>query len=122
MFNILFKGKKMPSIFFYPHKIIIPKGLTVYAKKGESILDIALSNNIQIDHACEKSCACCTCHCIIRKGFFSLSECTEQEEDLLDKAWGLERFSRLSCQTKIGIENIEVEIPFYNVNYVNEKK
>ncbi|VFP79392.1 ISC system 2Fe-2S type ferredoxin [Buchnera aphidicola] len=110
----------MPKIVFYPQKFILPKGLSVKGKTGETILDIALSNKIKMEHACEKSCACCTCHCIIRKGFYSLSKCEEKEEDLLDKAWGLEKFSRLGCQARLGTKDIEVEIPIYNVNYVNE--
>lgn len=106
----------MPKVFFYPNPLIIPKGLLVTAKTGTSILDIALNNNIKMEHACEKSCACCTCHCIIKKGFFSLSKCLEKEEDLLDKAWGLEQYSRLGCQAKLGKKNIEVYIPIYNIN------
>ncbi|WP_343126546.1 ISC system 2Fe-2S type ferredoxin [Buchnera aphidicola] len=106
----------MPKIFFYPHKILLPIGITVISVPGKSILDIALENKINIEHACEKSCACCTCHCIIRKGFNSLSICQEKEEDLLDKAWGLEKYSRLACQAKIGISDISVEIPLYTLN------
>ncbi|VFP77979.1 ISC system 2Fe-2S type ferredoxin [Buchnera aphidicola] len=110
----------MPKVIFYPHKFILPKGLSVQGKTGETILDIALFNKIKMEHACEKSCACCTCHCIIRKGFSSLSPCQENEEDLLDKAWGLEKYSRLGCQARLGKESIEVEIPLYHVNHVNE--
>lgn len=112
----------MPNIFFYPQKFILPNGLSVQASSGQSILDIALENNIAMEHACEKSCACCTCHCIIRKGFNSLSECSEEEDDLLDKAWGLEKYSRLGCQACIGNDDIEVEIPLYSVHYINEMK
>ncbi|ABJ90841.1 ISC system 2Fe-2S type ferredoxin [Buchnera aphidicola] len=112
----------MPNIFFYPQKFILPKGLKVTGNTGDSILDVALKNNIKMEHACEKSCACCTCHCIIRKGFSSLSKCYEKEEDLLDKAWGLERNSRLGCQARLGTKDIEVEIPLYHVNRSSEKK
>lgn len=110
----------MPNIFFYPQKFILPNGLSVVALPGKTILDIALENNIPMEHACEKSCACCTCHCIIRKGFYSLSKCLEKEEDLLDKAWGLEKYSRLGCQAKLGKKDIEVEIPLYSVNHAND--
>ncbi|CUR53366.1 ISC system 2Fe-2S type ferredoxin [Buchnera aphidicola] len=106
----------MPKIFFYPHKILLPFGAVISAKPGQSILNVALENHINIEHACEQSCACCTCHCIIRKGFNSLSICLENEEDLLDKAWGLEKYSRLACQAKLGEEDIEVEIPIYNLH------
>ncbi|AHG59808.1 ISC system 2Fe-2S type ferredoxin [Buchnera aphidicola] len=110
----------MPKIIFLPHKIILPQGAILEAKKGETILNIALKNNIQLEHACGQSCACSTCHCIIRKGFLSLSGGSEKEDDILDKAWGLESESRLSCQAIIGDVDIEVEIPLYNVNYVTE--
>ncbi|ALD15522.1 2Fe-2S ferredoxin [Buchnera aphidicola (Aphis glycines)] len=110
----------MPKIFFLPHKFILPKGAICICKKGETILNVALLNNIKLEHACEKSCACSTCHCIIRKGFLSLSGWTEKEEDVLDKAWGLESTSRLSCQAIIGDSDIEVEIPLYNANHVSD--
>ncbi|AEO08362.1 ISC system 2Fe-2S type ferredoxin [Buchnera aphidicola] len=111
----------MPNILFLPHKIILPKGAKLQAKKGETILHVALKNNIKLEHACEQSCACSTCHCIIRKGFLSVSGWSEKEDDILDKAWGLEAESRLSCQAIIGDLDIEVEIPLYNLNYTTEK-
>jgi 2Fe-2S ferredoxin len=110
----------MPKVLFLPHKIILPKGGEFEGKTGETILNVALRNNIQLEHACEQSCACSTCHCIVRKGFFSLSGWSEKEDDILDKAWGLESESRLSCQAIIGKCDIEVEIPLYSVNYVRE--
>ncbi|WP_343192606.1 ISC system 2Fe-2S type ferredoxin [Buchnera aphidicola (Taiwanaphis decaspermi)] len=106
----------MPKIFFLPHVSIIPNGKIVNAKTNESILDVALKNKINIEHACEKSCCCTTCHCIIKKGFSSLSKITEKEEDALDKAWGLSINSRLSCQAKLGIKDLIVEIPIYNLH------
>ncbi|AAM68115.1 ISC system 2Fe-2S type ferredoxin [Buchnera aphidicola] len=110
----------MPKIFFLPHKLLLPKGGCFECKEGETILNVALKNNIKLEHACEKSCACSTCHCIIRKGFLSLSGWSEKEEDVLDKAWGLESTSRLSCQAIIGNIDIEVQIPLYNTNYIIE--
>lgn len=110
----------MPKIFFLPHKLLLPKGGCFECKEGETILNVALKNNIKLEHACEKSCACSTCHCIIRKGFLSLSGWSEKEEDVLDKAWGLESTSRLSCQAIIGNLDIEVQIPLYNTNYIVE--
>ncbi|WP_343154780.1 ISC system 2Fe-2S type ferredoxin [Buchnera aphidicola (Pseudoregma panicola)] len=107
----------MPQILFLPNKIILPYGAKIHTKIGETILNAALKNNIQIEHACEKSCACTTCHCIIKSGFSSLSKCSEKEEDTLDKAWKVEEKSRLSCQAKIGKKNIVVEIPYYSSNY-----
>ncbi|WP_343183072.1 ISC system 2Fe-2S type ferredoxin [Buchnera aphidicola (Neophyllaphis podocarpi)] len=100
----------MPKITFLPHKILLPKGGSFNAKSGESILDVALKNGVNIEHACEKSCSCATCHCIIIKGLDHISCITEKEEDALDKAWGLEVNSRLSCQA-IVYNNIIVKIP-----------
>ncbi|QCI20721.1 ISC system 2Fe-2S type ferredoxin [Buchnera aphidicola (Brachycaudus cardui)] len=110
----------MPKIIFLPHKIILPNGAKLQAKEGETILNVALRNHIKLEHACEQSCACSTCHCIIRKGFLSLSGWSEKEDDILDKAWGLESESRLSCQAIIGNMDIEVEIPLYNINSITE--
>jgi 2Fe-2S ferredoxin len=92
----------------------------VEAKTGETICDAALANGIAIEHACEKSCACTTCHVIVREGFNSLEEAEETEEDLLDKAWGLEPESRLSCQAKVADEDLVIEIPKYTINMVSE--
>ena len=80
----------MPKLTFLPHEAICPDGATVEADSGVSILNAALASNIPIEHACEKSCACTTCHVIVRQGFDSLEEAEENEEDYLDKAWGLE--------------------------------
>jgi 2Fe-2S ferredoxin len=79
-----------------------------------------LENGIEIEHACEKSCACTTCHVIVREGFNSLEEATELEEDMLDKAWGLEGNSRLSCQAIVADEPLVVEIPKYSINMAKE--
>jgi 2Fe-2S ferredoxin len=90
------------------------------AEPGVSICDAALANGIEIEHACEKSCACTTCHVIIREGYESLAEAEEMEEDLLDKAWGLEPESRLSCQARVGDQDLVIEIPKYTINMVSE--
>jgi len=92
----------------------------IEAEPGISICDAALMNGIEIEHACEKSCACTTCHVIVREGFDSLEEPDEAEEDLLDKAWGLEPESRLSCQALVGQEDLVIEIPKYTINMVSE--
>ena len=112
----------MPRIIFLPHEEICPDGKIVEAEKGETVLDVALRNDIEIEHACEKSCACTTCHVIVREGFDSLNEADELEEDLLDKAWGLEAESRLSCQAVVDDEDLVVEIPKYTINQVSERK
>ncbi|WP_343128605.1 2Fe-2S iron-sulfur cluster-binding protein [Buchnera aphidicola (Kurisakia onigurumii)] len=112
----------MVYILFIIHKKkkILKKRIQSFP--GESILDAALRNNIYIEHACEKSCACTTCHCYIIKGSNTISVCQEKEEDALDKAWNLQENSRLTCQAKVGNENIEVEIPYYSINYSDSNK
>lgn len=110
----------MPQIIFLPHEVICPDGLVVEAEPGETICDAALRNHIEIEHACEKSCACTTCHVYIREGMESLNENTDDEDDMLDKAWGLDPDSRLSCQTVVGDADLTVEIPKYTINMVSE--
>lgn len=110
----------MPQIVVLPHATLCPEGAVIEAPEGKSLCDALLDNDIEIEHACEKSCACTTCHVVIREGFESLDEAVEKEEDLLDKAWGLEATSRLSCQVKLGDEDMVVEIPKYTINQVSE--
>ena len=112
----------MPEIIVLPHAEICPEGATFEAKPGVSICDNLLQHGIEIEHACEKSCACTTCHVIVRKGFDSLDPSEENEDDLLDKAWGLEAQSRLSCQAVVKDEDLTIEIPKYTINQVSESK
>ena len=93
----------------------------VEAKPGESICDAALRNGLEIEHACEMSCACTTCHVHIRQGFDELPEADELEEDFLDKAWGVDPDSRLSCQVIVEDADLVVEIPRYTINMVSER-
>ncbi|WWO95388.1 MAG: ISC system 2Fe-2S type ferredoxin [Candidatus Dasytiphilus stammeri] len=112
----------MPKIYFLPHEILLPNGKVVEASVGETILNVALRNGIKIEHFCEKSCACATCHCIVRSGFHSLSKISDKEEDMLDQAWGLEPYSRLSCQAYVvKNEDLIVEIPRYTTNISSDK-
>ena len=110
----------MPQLIFLPHEEICPEGVVIEADKGTTICDAANANGIDIEHACEKSCACTTCHVIIRDGFDSLEEAEEIEEDMLDKAWGLEPESRLSCQAVVAEQDLVIEIPKYTINMVSE--
>lgn len=110
----------MPKITFLPNPDYCPEGKTVDAPKGMSILDVALSHDIELEHACDKSCACTTCHIIVRKGFNSLASASEQEDDLLDKAWGLEPESRLGCQACVADDDLTVDIPKYTLNHAKE--
>lgn len=110
----------MPKIVFLPHDDICPNGAEIEAKAGESICAAALRNDIDIEHACEMSCACTTCHVIIREGYDSIEPADELEDDYLDKAWGLEPDSRLSCQAIVADEDMVVELPKYTINMVSE--
>ncbi|HRJ54502.1 MAG TPA: ISC system 2Fe-2S type ferredoxin [Candidatus Thiothrix moscowensis] len=110
----------MPKLIFLPHEDICPEGAVFEVAPGISICDAALENGIDIEHACEKSCACTTCHVYIREGFDSLDEATDTEEDYLDKAWGVDPDSRLSCQAKVGTEDLVIELPKYTINMVSE--
>ena len=111
----------MTEIVVLPHHEICPDGAVIQADQGESVCEALLRNDIEIEHACEMSCACTTCHVIIREGYESLDEADELEEDYLDKAWGLEPESRLSCQAQVGATNLVVEIPHYTINHASER-
>lgn len=111
----------MTRLVFLPHEELCPEGAVIEVEPGVTICDAALQNGIEIEHACEKSCACTTCHVVVREGFDSMDEPDELEEDMLDKAWGLEPESRLSCQAVVGDEELVVEIPRYTINQVSER-
>ena len=110
----------MPKLTVLPHPQLCPEGKEIEAKEGVSICDVLLANGIEIEHACEKSCACTTCHVVVRAGGDSLAEATEEEEDMLDKAWGLEAQSRLSCQAIVKTDDLTIEIPKYTINHARE--
>jgi 2Fe-2S ferredoxin len=110
----------MTQIIVLPHVELCPDGAVIEAAPGTSICDALLGSDIEIEHACEKSCACTTCHVVIREGFNTLAAAEDLEEDLLDKAWGLEPSSRLSCQALVGQVPLVIEIPKYTINMVKE--
>lgn len=115
-----------------PYKItFLPMNVTIdvdpdkfpYEHNGlpGSILDIALGNGIEIDHACGGVCACSTCHVIVKEGFKTLNAATEEEEDQIEEAPGLKSTSRLACQAvPNGKSHVIVEIPAWNRNLVQE--
>ncbi len=111
----------MPDIVVLPHAELCPDGKTFPGTQGKSLLDNLLAQGIDVEHACEKSCACTTCHVIVREGFDSLSPSTEDEDDLLDRAWGLTPVSRLSCQAIVDDAKLVVEIPKYTINHAKER-
>ena len=110
----------MPQLVFLPHEELCPEGMVIKAETGTTICDAALLSGIEIEHACEKSCACTTCHVYIREGMDSLNENSDDEDDMLDKAWGLDPDSRLSCQATVTDQDLVVEIPKYTINMVSE--
>lgn len=110
----------MPRIVVLPHAQLCPEGTVFEAPTGQSVCEALLDHDIEIEHACEMSCACTTCHVVVREGFDSLNEARDKEEDLLDMAWGLEATSRLSCQAIVGDEDLVVEIPKYTINHARE--
>ena len=87
-----------------------------------SILDVLLGHGVALEHACGGNCACTTCHVIVKQGFEKLPPSEEAEDDLLDKAWGLEANSRLSCQAIVKDGDLTIEIPKYTINMVKESK
>ena len=110
----------MTQIIVLPHAELCPEGAVIEGDEGESICYALLQHDIEIEHACEQSCACTTCHVVVREGFDSLEPSEEMEDDLLDKAWGLEPNSRLSCQAILAQEDLTVEIPKYSINHAKE--
>jgi 2Fe-2S ferredoxin len=111
----------VPQIVILPHPAFCPEGAVLEAPAGKSVCDVMLENDIDIEHACDRVCACTTCHVLVREGYDTLNEPEEKEEDMLDKAWGLEAVSRLSCQAIVGTEDLVVEIPKYTINHAAEK-
>jgi len=110
----------MPIIQVLPHPEYCPQGAQISAPAGTSICEALLDNNIPIEHACDMSCACTTCHVLVRRGYETLNEPDENEDDMLDRAWGLEPQSRLSCQAILGQKALTVEIPKYSINHAKE--
>ncbi|MGH8013840.1 MAG: 2Fe-2S iron-sulfur cluster-binding protein [Candidatus Binataceae bacterium] len=101
-----------------PSSSIPPRLLSQHDGRLDSILDVLLGHGIPLEHACGGNCACTTCHVIVKAGFKLLSEASEEEEDLLDKAPGLTPTSRLGCQAVIEDPDAEiiVIIPRYTIN------
>lgn len=110
----------MPKITVLPHPEYAPKGATIEVDSTTSLCDALLENGVDIDHACGKVGACTTCHVVVKQGFDSLNVPDDNEEDMLDRAWGLQPHSRLSCQAEIGKTDLVVEIPQYSINHAKE--
>jgi ferredoxin, 2Fe-2S len=110
----------MPRLTVLPHPVLCAAGAAFDVAAGETLCNLLLAHGIEIEHACEKSCACTTCHVVVRAGYESLAPAEEKEEDMLDKAWGLEATSRLSCQARMTGADLVIEIPKYTINYERE--
>ncbi|HQR53544.1 MAG TPA: ISC system 2Fe-2S type ferredoxin [Burkholderiales bacterium] len=110
----------MPRLTVLPHKSLCPKGTSFDVASGTTICDALLAHGIEIEHACEKSCACATCHVIVREGFDDLPAASEREEDQLGEAWGLTLQSRLACRATVADGDLVVEIPKYSLNLARE--
>ncbi len=115
----------MPKVTFiiegHERTVEFEPGSLPYSHHGKagSILDIAKNLGIPLQHACGGSCACTTCHVIIRSGMNHLSEMEDAEADRLDTAWDLTTESRLGCQAVV-TGDITCELPLYTRNYVQE--
>lgn len=103
----------MPKVTF------LPVNKTVEAEEGQSLLDVAMDNDIRLEHNCGGNCACSTCHVVVKEGMEKLSHKTEEEQDELEEAEGLTSTSRLGCQSKI-YGDIIVEIPPFRSSLLNE--
>jgi 2Fe-2S ferredoxin len=99
----------MPVISILPHAALCPDGARFEAPQGSILCRALLDHGIRIEHACDMSCACTTCHVIVREGLSSLVPATDDEDDMLDKAWGLTSQSRLSCQIKLAERYPEID-------------
>ena len=110
----------MPRIKVLPHAQICPEGAEFEVEANANLCQSLLKQGIKIEHACDMSAACTTCHVVVRRGFDSLGGLYDVDVDLLDRAWGLEPDSRLSCQVAIVNEDLEVEIPKYTINHASE--
>ena len=97
------------------------KDIEVMAAVGQSILEAALDNGINIEHACGGVCACSTCHIYLETGEDLFNEAEDDELDRVEEAPGLQMNSRLSCQCRIQSEGqVEVRVPAWNRNAVKE--
>jgi 2Fe-2S ferredoxin len=110
----------MTQMIILPNEEYCPEGVVIEVQPGTSICEALLENDIPIEHACEMSCACTTCHVIVREGIQSLNPSDENEDDLLDRAWGLTPLSRLSCQAIVAKTDLVIEIPKYTINHAKE--
>ena len=104
-----------------PHAELCPQGLAFDTRPGRLLVDELLKQGVAIEHACDKVCACATCHVHLREGAEFVTAADEDEEDQLDDAWGLDGQSRLSCCVKVAGIELVVELPKFTRNHAREK-
>lgn len=115
------KTVAMTAIRVLPHPDLCPDGIAFEGKPGRKLVDALLEHGIAIEHACEKVGACSTCHVHLRVGAEHVTPADDEEEDQLDKAWGLDAQSRLSCCVRIKGPELVVELPKYSKNHARER-
>lgn len=103
-----------------PHAELCPQGLVFEARQGRKLVDELLAHGVAIEHACEKVCACSTCHVHLREGAAGVAPAEEAEEDQLDNAWGVDADSRLACCVRVGSTALVVELPRHTRNHARE--
>lgn len=113
--------KPVTAVTVLPHPQLCPAGASFDARSGRKLVDALLDNGIALEHACEKVCACATCHVHIRGGAEHLKAADDEEEDQLDAAWGLDAQSRLACCVKLAGPALVVELPRYTKNHAREE-
>ena len=112
--TFIFKDKSQKTVEFEHGKLPFDgHGLP------ESFLNVALETGVPLEHACGGSCACTTCHLVIKQGMQNLSDMEDNEADRLDTAWDLTTSSRLGCQAVIK-GDVVAQFPMYTRNYVQE--
>jgi len=104
-----------------PHDELCPAGLRFEARPGRKLVDELLAHGVAIEHACEKVCACATCHVHLREGAEFVAAADDEEDDQLDDAWGLDAQSRLACCVKVRGPALVVELPRYTKNHARER-
>ncbi len=104
-----------------PHAALCPAGATLLLERSTTLLDALLGHGIALEHACEKVGACATCHVHVREGAGLLKPADEDEEDQLDRAWGLDAQSRLACCVRLKPgQRVVVELPLHTRNHARE--
>jgi 2Fe-2S ferredoxin len=104
-----------------PHPELCPQGSEFTTRPGRKLVDELLAHGVAIEHACEKVCACATCHVHLREGAGQVAPADEEEEDQLDDAWGVDADSRLACCVRVKGPALVVELPRYSKNHARER-